>query len=95
MGVYVLVRPIDPAVDMVFVQLPAATVQAGGSWSASASLGSAEYPATTGDEFELSVIVVETAGEDPPFAVASITQDAIPGLVSASGRLRAIVQIGQ
>jgi len=92
-AIYVLIRPTDPSAGATFIQLPAATVQPDGAWTASAAVGSREYPAQSGDRFEVSAIVVNEHVDPAHFIVQAVTPQTIPGLLTVSGILEATAQV--
>lgn len=61
-GIYVLVEPIRPSAGGIFIQLPAATVQSDGQWSATATLDDENIPVRNGATLNIQAVIAEREG---------------------------------
>jgi len=95
LAIHIVINPTNPSAGARFVQASPATVSGQGLWTAVAQLGSQEFPASDGDAFEVSAIIVDTSAGGAPTTIDSITRLEIPALVATSGILPSTVRISR
>lgn len=82
-GIYVLVQPVRPSAGGIFIQLPAATVQEDGQWSAKATLEAEDDPIPNGATLNIQAVIAERDGGIETQAASN----PIPGLEELQGTL--------
>jgi len=93
LAIHIVINPTNPSAGARFVQASSATVSGQGLWTAVAQLGSKEFPASDGDAFEVSAIIVDTSAGHTPTTISSITRLGILNLVATSGIQPSTVRI--
>jgi hypothetical protein len=61
-GIYVLLEPTRPSAGGLFIQLPPATVQSNGDWSATATLDDELIQVRNGVTLNIQAVIAERAG---------------------------------